>query len=65
MKINALVKNSAKLSTSDANLKKKVISKNGKAIKWPNNGRLKAKGTYNITVTDKAGNKSTFKFKVK
>jgi hypothetical protein len=52
------------LSYSEANYSSKSITLNGKRITWPSKNKVTAKGTYVITVTDKAANKSTFTFKV-
>ncbi len=55
---------SATISCSDTNLSSHSITLNGKTITWPSNGKITQKGTYAINATDKAGNNSTFTFKV-
>lgn len=51
-------------SFTEVNLKTKVITKDGLAIAWPETNEVTAKGPYKITITDKAGNISTYTFMV-
>ncbi|WP_193708449.1 N-acetylglucosaminidase [Alkalibaculum sporogenes] len=51
-----------KATYSDANYSSRKVTRNGKSYTWPSQSTFKAKGTYIITVKDKAGNASTFKF---
>jgi len=57
-------KGGATFSYSDTNYSSKSITKNGIKITWPTSNKVTSKGTYIIVVTDKAGNKSSFTFKV-
>lgn len=64
LKQNASIKGGATITITETNINKKVIRKNNTAITWPGKNKVTAKGIYAIIVTDKAGNKATFTFKV-
>jgi uncharacterized protein YjdB len=57
-------KSGATFNCSDTNLFTKSITLNGKAISWPSSNKVTKVGIYLITVTDKAGNESSFTFTV-
>ncbi len=57
-------KGGATFSYSETNFLSKTITINGKGISWPTSNKVTTKGTYVISVSDKAGNKSSFTFKV-
>jgi hypothetical protein len=61
---NGSASRSASITVTETNISTKKITKNGSTISWPSTNRVTSKGTYIITVTDKAGNKSTFSFRV-
>ncbi|MDR3643782.1 MAG: hypothetical protein P4M02_01755, partial [Clostridia bacterium] len=61
---NGSAAGSATISYADTNYSSRSITLNGKAVAWPSANKVTTKGTYVVTVTDKAGNKSTFTFKV-
>lgn len=63
VKKNGTVKKKASLFVSDTNLQSKEIKLNGKKLRWTS--KVSKKGTYVVTAKDKAGNSSSFKFKVK
>ncbi len=52
------------VTVSDTNLKAKSIKLGGKSISWPQSNTFTAKGSYSVTVSDKAGNTSTATFSI-
>ena len=65
VKKNASITGTARISITEKNISSKTIKFNGKAFKWPSTGKVKVKGSYSIYIYDKAGNHSTFVFKIK
>jgi Listeria/Bacterioides repeat len=58
------VKGSVTIAVTEANLLAETVTINGKKLAWPRGGKFTAKGKYAITVTDKAGHKTGFGFKI-
>ncbi len=52
------------VSTSDTNFLSRSATLNGGAHEWPANNQFSAEGTYVLTVKDKAGNSTTFRFTI-
>ena len=51
------------VSISDANKKySKSVTKDGKGISYPSNGKFSSEGVYIVTAKDAAGNRTTFRF---
>lgn len=53
------------VAVSDAHLASKTVKLGKSYITWPDDNKFTAKGTYYITATDAAGNKTTYTFYVK
>ncbi|WP_207706987.1 hypothetical protein, partial [Alkalibaculum sporogenes] len=51
-----------KATYSDVNYSSRSVTRNGKNYTWPSKSTFKTKGTYIITIKDKAGNTSKYKF---
>lgn len=61
---NAYVKLSVVVTVSDANYTGKSVTKNGAAMKWPSNNKFSSAAAYVVTVTDRGGNATVFRFTI-
>lgn len=65
LKSGATTNKNIKLTYKEDNLKSITVTKDKKSMKYPKDGIFTAKGTYVVTITDKAGNKTTVTFTIK
>lgn len=64
LKNGGKAKKAVSVKITDQNISSKIAAKNGKKISWPKNNKFSKKGKYLITATDKAGNKTKYKFSI-
>jgi hypothetical protein len=64
IKKNGSSKKAVKVSYSDANFSSRSLKRQGKSIAWPKGNKVTKKGTYVVTIVDKAGYRSSFMFKI-
>ncbi|MDF2843098.1 MAG: hypothetical protein K0R00_1524 [Herbinix sp.] len=65
LKSGAITNKSFKLTYKEDNFKSIIVTKNKKNMTYPKGGLFTAKGTYVVTITDKAGNKTKVTFTIK
>ncbi len=65
LKSGAITNKSFKLTYKEDNFKSIIVTKNKKSMAYPKGGLFTAKGTYVVTITDKAGNKTKVTFTIK
>ncbi len=65
LKSGAITNKSFKLTYKEDNFKSIIVTKNKKDMTYPKGGLFTAKGTYVVTITDKAGNKTKVTFTIK
>ena len=57
-------RNSVTVTVTEVNPSALTVTRNGKKLAWPRNNQFAKKGSYTVTATDKAGNKTTYRFKI-